>query len=70
MCEIFLSDVYKCYRCSRGAGSSSRGARRELREVFVKYFLCVSAILALLGQCRTTVVVLAPEMVGGFKVLY
>jgi hypothetical protein len=30
----------------------------------------VRAILTLLGQSRTTVVVLAPGMVGGFKVLY
>jgi hypothetical protein len=39
------------------------------RWLVVKCLFC-GQILALLGQSRTMVVVLAPGMVGGFKVLY
>ena len=57
----------KCSHSSCGAGFCS--ARRELHEVVVNNIVCVGN-LALLGHYRTTVVVLAPGMVGGFKVLY
>ena len=49
---------------------SSRGVRRELDEVVSSDVFLVWEILALLGQARTMVVVLAPGMVGGFNVLY
>ena len=44
----------------------------DVNYVGLKYhnsFLCVGN-LALLGHSRTTVVVLAPRMVGGFKALH
>ena len=56
------------WQCSH----SSRGAQQELDKVGSSEVLlsCVWAILALLGQSRTMVVLLAPGMVSGFKVLY
>ena len=50
-CKVFLSVVSKCCRCSRGA-------QRELDEVVSEVFLVCEQILTLLGQSRTTVVVL------------
>jgi hypothetical protein len=63
VCNILLSVVCQC-------SHSSCGALQELDEVVSSEIFLVWSILALLGQYRTTVVVLAPRMVGGLQALY
>ena len=63
VCKVFLSVVCQC-------SHSSFGALQELDEVVSSEVFLVWSILALLGQYRTMVVVLAPGMVGGLKALH
>ena len=66
VCKVFLRIVCKCSHSS----GSSHGVPQELDKVVSSKVFLVWAILALLGQSRTMVVVLAPQMVGRIKDLY